>query len=481
MLGQILIRSRYHRQMSVPGFECPICADIMRDPVMLGYTGNSYDRQYITQWVRKNNSNPACNQKIRNRDLIPNINLAQAIRNFQSGDGLICPITQQIMNEPVMVCETGLSYERISIVKWLRKYQTNPINNVPLRSYPELIPNYSLKTVIAHFLAEGHAIAPIPNQEEAITSNELLAEFRLTLDSTTSQQATEIFFTWFNDQRQLAEQGDALAQYRMGRTFEEGIELTQSYSDAIYWYNLAANNATHPHAEAAFRLAIIYDIGRGVTQDFKLAFHYFLIAAEQHNHTEAIVNLADCYANGIGIEVDLERMLHWYHIAACEPHNHIRAQFQLGLCYEEARGLDTPDYQQALLWNQKAAEQGHTRAKSNLGWYYLKGQPGVPINLRLAIHWLTQAAQEGHVTAQFNLGTCYYKGNGVSQDYTQAVYWFRIVAEKGQADGQFCLGLCWQMGQGVDKVDFEGAKKWFQMASDQGHVKAAERLAALMI
>jgi TPR repeat protein len=46
-----------------------------------------------------------------------------------------------------------------------------------------------------------------------------------------------------------------------------------------------------------------------------------------------------------------------------------------------------------------------------------------------AVYWWKKAAEQGHAQAQNNLGGCYAQGLGVAQDYTQAVYWYTRAAE----------------------------------------------------
>lgn len=58
----------------------------------------------------------------------------------------LCPITQEIMIDPVII-ETGQTYERQFIEEWLKTKSTCPITNVELKS-KSWIPNYSLKSAI---------------------------------------------------------------------------------------------------------------------------------------------------------------------------------------------------------------------------------------------------------------------------------------------------------------------------------------------
>jgi len=58
-----------------------------------------------------------------------------------------CPITQEIMEDPV-VCADGHSYERSAITQWLLSRDTSPCTNTPL-AHRNVVPNYALRNLIA--------------------------------------------------------------------------------------------------------------------------------------------------------------------------------------------------------------------------------------------------------------------------------------------------------------------------------------------
>ena len=78
--------------------------------------------------------------------------------------------------------------------------------------------------------------------------------------------------------------------------------------------------------------------------------------------------LAECqvgyfYAQGLGVERDLDRALLWTRRAA--EHGDRDGQFNLGCFYEEGTVL-ARDMEQAALWYQRAARQGPTEAAERL-------------------------------------------------------------------------------------------------------------------
>ena len=62
----------------------------------------------------------------------------------------ICPITQNIMSNPV-ITKYGISYEKEAIEKWLEKHNTDPLSGQPLNKN-EIFPNYALKNAIIDYI-----------------------------------------------------------------------------------------------------------------------------------------------------------------------------------------------------------------------------------------------------------------------------------------------------------------------------------------
>ena len=94
--------------------------------------------------------------------------------------------------------------------------------------------------------------------------------------------------------RQLAEQGNAAAQYILGWMYDEGMDVPQDHVEAAKWYRLAARQGD---AMAQFSLGMMYAEGRGVLQDRDEAVKWWRLAAEQ-GHERAQSNLGLVYAKG---------------------------------------------------------------------------------------------------------------------------------------------------------------------------------------
>jgi len=149
------------------------------------------------------------------------------------------------------------------------------------------------------------------------------------------------------------------------------------------------------------------------------------------------------------------------------------AQNNLGVCYENGKGVEKDVYE-AVKWYRKAAEQRYVLAQYNLGVCYANGA-GVEKDMDEAVKWIRKAAEQKYAPAQFGLGVCYANGAGVERDMDKAVKWYRKAAEQGLAPAQYNLGVCYISGAGVVPNKQE-AMKWLRKAAKQGHPQAKEIL-----
>lgn len=78
-----------------------------------------------------------------------------------------------------------------------------------------------------------------------------------------------------NDQRKLAEQGDAAVQYAIGARYAMGDGVKQDYSEASRWFSMAAAQG---NVDAQAALAAYYLSGTGVTKDLSKAYFWAVLA-----------------------------------------------------------------------------------------------------------------------------------------------------------------------------------------------------------
>jgi TPR repeat protein len=122
------------------------------------------------------------------------------------------------------------------------------------------------------------------------------------------------------------------------------------------------------------------------------------------------------------------------------------------------------DFDSAVKWYRKAAEQGDVRAEHALGIANMSGQ-GANGGFEEAIKWFKKAAEKGNMDSQYSLGLRYVRGDHVERDFTEAAKWFKMAANQGQPDSQVSLARRYAAGEGVEK-DVVEAYKWALIADD---------------
>ena len=77
------------------------------------------------------------------------------IQRREVPDEYCCPITCELMKEPVLCMEDGQTYERCAIEQWFSRpgAKTSPSTGATLAS-TTLAPNYALKSLIAGWKAQ---------------------------------------------------------------------------------------------------------------------------------------------------------------------------------------------------------------------------------------------------------------------------------------------------------------------------------------
>ena len=155
----------------------------------------------------------------------------------------------------------------------------------------------------------------------------------------------------------LAEGGDAVAQYSLGKLLEKGGgEIKRDYPLAADWYRKSAAQGI---AAAQNNLGLMFAEGRGVPLDTGRAAQLWL-AAGHNDHPIAQYNLALAYFRGDGVQKNKSKAELWFRRAA--DLGLPNAQYALGQI--KRLGLTSEaDEGEALNWYQMAAARGHEKAK----------------------------------------------------------------------------------------------------------------------
>ena len=94
-------------------------------------------------------------------------------------------------------------------------------------------------------------------------------------------------FEWYI---KSAKQANAAAQWKLGNIYSRGDYVQENEKKAIYWYELAANNAnnTDPHydypAYAAYSLGYNYYYGKGIEKNEEKGLSYWVFAINNQSN-----------------------------------------------------------------------------------------------------------------------------------------------------------------------------------------------------
>src|SRR5205085_3235389 len=105
-----------------------------------------------------------------------------------------------------------------------------------------------------------------------------------------------------------AAQGEAEAQYLLGKRYYDDAGTPQDYSLALKWLGLAAGQR---HAKAETALGLIYAGGAGVRASYPEAFKWLRLGAEQ-GEALAQNQLGLLFAQGKGAPQDLDQAIKWF-------------------------------------------------------------------------------------------------------------------------------------------------------------------------
>lgn len=234
-----------------------------------------------------------------------------------------------------------------------------------------------------------------------------------------SQQQTESL----DALRQLAEKGDAEAQYRLGMLYRTKEHL--HYKEAFRWLSKAAGQG-HPSAQNA--VGEMLRDGKKIQRNLKEAFKWFSLAAEQGDAT-ACYNLAKAYGGGEGCKRNADLAMHW---------------FQKAVEQGEWRAL----YYMGMFWYDKDI---HSKEAEEYFYKYSEHDNEIyPYIINMYRHcpdkvykWTQRAAEKGSsrvaANAQYQLGVFHEKGISCEQNMQKAIEWYRKSAAAGNKEAQEAL------------------------------------------
>lgn len=321
--------------------------------------------------------------------------------------------------------------------------------------------------------------------------------------------------------RLAVEKGNADAQFNLGYAYLVGLGVEPDYSEAYRLYQLAADqgfpvamfavgdccflgNGTEKDLAAAaewYRKSLdagyepdetdrahlkevlgteapgteapaaemtpeeLYQAGKAAHDagDYAKAMEYYRRAADAGS-VDGLRNIGNLYANGEGVEKNIDKALECYDRAAAQ--GDAKAFFNIGVIYQ----YDTPDIGKAIEYYLKSGEMGYADAWTTLASMYQYGD-GVEPDIGKAVEYWQKAADLDDASACYTLGTMYYSGEGVEKDIGRAAEYWQKAADLGVAQAYINLGMMYYTGEGVGQ-DYERAVTYLTQAAEQEDLTA---------
>jgi hypothetical protein len=106
-------------------------------------------------------------------------------------EALLCPISMELMMDPVMVIASGHTYERAAIEEWFMAHNTDPVTNETVAS-TEVVANHVVKSLMSSFSTDSarHEQAFRQSIEEEPGAQRIVSKFLQSIDCRRQNQTT---------------------------------------------------------------------------------------------------------------------------------------------------------------------------------------------------------------------------------------------------------------------------------------------------
>eukprot|EP00735_Rhodelphis_limneticus_P011886 TRINITY_DN5047_c0_g1::TRINITY_DN5047_c0_g1_i1::g.24877::m.24877 TRINITY_DN5047_c0_g1::TRINITY_DN5047_c0_g1_i1::g.24877 ORF type:complete len:469 (+),score=-3.55,sp/A0A0H2VDN9/ESIB_ECOL6/30.51/4e-31,sp/A0A0H2VDN9/ESIB_ECOL6/32.42/1e-23,sp/A0A0H2VDN9/ESIB_ECOL6/29.74/4e-22,sp/A0A0H2VDN9/ESIB_ECOL6/29.48/1e-20,Sel1/PF08238.7/4.6,Sel1/PF08238.7/0.026,Sel1/PF08238.7/4.4e-08,Sel1/PF08238.7/0.00027,Sel1/PF08238.7/1.6e-07,Sel1/PF08238.7/6.1e-08,Sel1/PF08238.7/0.89,Sel1/PF08238.7/3e-09,TPR_16/PF13432.1/ len=224
-------------------------------------------------------------------------------------------------------------------------------------------------------------------------------------------------------------------------------------------HRLAEEETSHTQDLGLYLMAEWYHL---LCQDLYISLFYYQKAANLGSVFDQ-TTLGTLPAFVPGVPKDPSIAVLYFEKAAQE--GYCGAQYQLGNCYWHGLNNIRKDPLMAVRMYQLAADQGHAPAQYSLGHAYAEGI-GARQNMETALSLWIQATEMGNQDAD-NALRSFYSDPSKQKDRGYQVYWLLKNAHSGDAESQHSLGFCYYTGEGVLNKNSARALHWFQKAAEQ--------------
>ena len=187
--------------------------------------------------------------------------------------------------------------------------------------------------------------------------------------------------------RELAESGDAPAQYFMGKLYRDGPLLPPDWVMARYWFDKAAKQG---YAVAQYALGKLYLSDDASVHDSELGIQWLEHAAYNGNHY-ASYRLGKEYLKGESVRRDTRKAMD--HICTSAQAGNLHAQYLLGKLLLQGKVVER-DKEEGIQWLTRAAEHGHNYAQCLLKRQSASTAPEVFLAVTRLLHHMANIFQD---------------------------------------------------------------------------------------
>lgn len=293
--------------------------------------------------------------------------------------------------------------------------------NIPTKTVPS-------QTVAVQSAASAQSIQPVmlefdddkTTQVDDLTLlkdlfNEGNEELRNTLGvSKILSDSVQTDSTGFSLIRQASEVGNPEAMTIVARCYEKGIGVKKDKLLAAVYYIRAIRLDSRRAPALLWRLINEKNIQSMFTQQ------------ATKNVPEALYVLSSLNSLGLISTLTNEQALQFLQIAVST--SYIPAVLDLGNCYSQGLWVKADKKKAKEFWKY-AAEKGNTEGRIRAA--VAEVFEGTVIDAKRSFDELEQFSEQGSVLAQTALGYCYEKGILIPIDFAQAVYYYRKSAQRG--------------------------------------------------
>ena len=168
---------------------------------------------------------------------------------------------------------------------------------------------------------------------------------------------------------------------------------------------------------------------------------------------------------------EYEKALEWFLKAA--EQGYPDAQHMVGFYYHNAKGV-TQDYKIALSWYEKAEKQDYVYSIYNIGILNELGRIDKP-HPKIAFSYFLRAAEKGYINAMIKVGKAYLEGNGTGRDTKAGLMWLEDAFKKGSGEAAYEISRYYYSLLNNNRNNYSARSKWFEWrtkAANLGHTEA---------